>query len=574
MIRLLLLTAILGYWPLPTNQGVTGTFTEFRNNHLHAGMDMSTSGRVGLPVTCFEEGVVFRIKVQKRGYGKVMYVRHPGIDRITVYGHLDRFMPELEEIVDRYRLARHTRYPGDIFLEHPVSVRKNQIIAYSGETGAGWPHLHFEIRDLANRPINPVSEGFDMKYDRTPPRFHALHIYPETAGSRINDSNHSQRVPIEQLNASTFSIQSKIRTSGPFLASVDVTDGDGKKGPLGIRELTMFVNGEPAYRFHARQFTYDNWWQTAAVYDFNSTRLSPSRYTYNLFRIPGSTVSVQEDGKAGFQNGTNRIRIEALDFNNNRSTLNFIWICSAPAPPSPTTLDTGAQYSDGSTVIDAAAIVKQRTLSIENQKWDVVRVGPEPTHIHIRDVEIEWQGFSRQWRLARARPAKPNAYPKDLIPVKNTCVDTGPGLSFLRSIQLTYEPGRQGVSEKEDWYRFDPDKQKWIVLSRKEPSTTQSLASSYYRTARFAVFRDEARPIIHGNPEYLRNMTVWKVTDIGSGIDDERITLKRKDGKIFQMDYDPDRKLAFVDGKLKPGIYVIRVFDHAGNEGSARGRLH
>src|SRR5690606_39278670 len=36
-------------------------------------------------------------------------------------------------------------------------VTKGEVIAYSGNTGgSGGPHLHFEIRDNQERPINPL----------------------------------------------------------------------------------------------------------------------------------------------------------------------------------------------------------------------------------------------------------------------------------------------------------------------------------------------------------------------------------------------------------------------------------
>lgn len=568
-----LVAVLLGYWPLPSNHGVTGTFTEFRNNHLHAGVDLSTAGQVGLPVQCFADGTVFRIKVQKRGYGKVMYVRHPGLNRISVYGHLDRFMPELEQIVQRFRETRKTRYPGDMFLEDPVWVRKGQVIAYSGETGAGWAHLHFELRDLANRPIDPVSEGFDMDHDRTPPRFHSLNIYPETAGSRINGSIQAASIPVLQQGPSTFTIPEPVLTAGPFLSSIALTDRDGKKGPLGIRSLSLFVDNEQVYRFHADRFTYDNWWQTAAVYDLATTRLSPSRYAYNLFRISGAELAVQEKGKWSLEPGHHSIRVQAVDFNNNPSELRFDWVQVPPEAPAATTLLTGVQYSNGSTVIDAAAITEQRTLTFGETPWEVVRIGPSATHCRLGNVHIQWMGFSDQWRLGHARNVQPQHVPKGLVSISGTFIHTGPGLSFLRSIRLTYDPGQRTVSDKEHWYRFDKAKKKWFVLRRLDPSSRQMLVSSHYRTGRFGVFRDEARPIVHDGPRYFRKMTVWKLTDVGSGIDDERITLRGPKGTVFQMAYDPDRKLAFVQKKLIPGSYVVRVFDRAGNEGSARSRL-
>src|SRR5262249_7617793 len=129
-------------WPLQDDFGISATYGESRIDHYHAGIDLSTNGDTGLPVLAMADGEVYRMKVTKRGYGRALYVRHAdGI--IIMYGHLESFSSDLgfEQAYQKKVTETGSRYPGDIFIDPPVPVKKGTIVAYSGETGVGLPHL-------------------------------------------------------------------------------------------------------------------------------------------------------------------------------------------------------------------------------------------------------------------------------------------------------------------------------------------------------------------------------------------------------------------------------------------------
>src|SRR5262245_49124261 len=105
-------------WPLETHGPVLSSFGEYRYDHLHAGVDISTGGGTGFKVLAAAPGEVFRLKVEWRGYGRALYLRHAG-GRVTVYGHLERYEDRvlgLEKLVARRQASLGTRYPGDIYL--------------------------------------------------------------------------------------------------------------------------------------------------------------------------------------------------------------------------------------------------------------------------------------------------------------------------------------------------------------------------------------------------------------------------------------------------------------------------
>ena len=84
--------------PLKITTVLAGSFGELRSNHFHSGLDIKTQQRTGLEVIASASGYVSRIKVSHYGYGKALYITHPN-GYTTVYGHLDKFSPELETFV-------------------------------------------------------------------------------------------------------------------------------------------------------------------------------------------------------------------------------------------------------------------------------------------------------------------------------------------------------------------------------------------------------------------------------------------------------------------------------------------
>ena len=84
--------------PLTIPIQLSGTFGELRNTHFHAGLDIRTQGRQGLPVNSVQDGWISRINVSTSGYGKALYIDH--LDgTTTVYAHLKKFSPRIEAYV-------------------------------------------------------------------------------------------------------------------------------------------------------------------------------------------------------------------------------------------------------------------------------------------------------------------------------------------------------------------------------------------------------------------------------------------------------------------------------------------
>jgi hypothetical protein len=129
---------------------------------------------------------VWRVSVRNEGYGKALYIRLPD-GKIAVYGHLSAFAPEIEEAVEREQDLRGS-YAVDIYNEpYAVTFRKGETIAYSGGSGWGPPHLHFELRSgmYNHLKISPFPDYIECT-DLRAPVIHAVRVVPVGHGSSVN----------------------------------------------------------------------------------------------------------------------------------------------------------------------------------------------------------------------------------------------------------------------------------------------------------------------------------------------------------------------------------------------------
>jgi hypothetical protein len=135
---------LLLFPPLKPPLIVTSGFGSYRKGHFHAGIDLSTGRRIGIPLYAVGDGEIVRIRASHTGYGKALYLRLENGD-VILYAHLERFNRRLERLLYDYQ-KRMKSYRVDIFLEEPISVKEGELIAFSGATGYGPPHLHLEWR--------------------------------------------------------------------------------------------------------------------------------------------------------------------------------------------------------------------------------------------------------------------------------------------------------------------------------------------------------------------------------------------------------------------------------------------
>jgi hypothetical protein len=170
--------------PLDTPLVVTATFGEFRTGHFHAGLDFSTGGTIGKPVYAPLGGSIERVRASGIGYGRSIYLKtHDG--RLLVFAHLDAFDEPLASYVAAAQDST-SRYEQDLWpAAGQIPIRAGQRLGWSGESGAGPPHLHFEIRrgDMA---YNPLRAGLGFA-DRENPKLVSVTLEP------LDDTSYVER---------------------------------------------------------------------------------------------------------------------------------------------------------------------------------------------------------------------------------------------------------------------------------------------------------------------------------------------------------------------------------------------
>ncbi len=132
---------------------------------------------------------MYRISISPGGFGRALYLRHPE-GYSTVYGHLDKFTPEIEE----YVISRQYEEKSYMITLWPPKDRfvfnQGDLIAYSGNSGSSsGPHLHYEIRKSnGEQPVNPLLFEFGIE-DDIKPVIEKLFIYPLSSNTVINNQN-------------------------------------------------------------------------------------------------------------------------------------------------------------------------------------------------------------------------------------------------------------------------------------------------------------------------------------------------------------------------------------------------
>jgi len=320
-------------WPVKLGKAISSNFGEFRPRRFHSGIDIKTNGKTGYEVFAIDDGYIWRIRVSSDGYGRTLYVKLNDGNTV-VYAHLDRFSPLINDIVKREQERLSSYAMERYFAPDDFAVQKGDLLGYSGESGRAFgPHLHFELRDSIQQPLNPLTSGFSIS-DRHLPVPEALAIVPLSTDAIINGSPLPQIFPLRQTKAGGYEFPDTIHVFGTIGLEISAIDRiTGFPNKFNIQGAVLSADGFDQYRIEFDQFAFDQAHLVEIERDNSFLRLNDGEF-HRLFTVhhsePLNFIKQNSKGQLNLTPGYHRILIRLFDHAKNVVRISgFLYV----APP-------------------------------------------------------------------------------------------------------------------------------------------------------------------------------------------------------------------------------------------------
>jgi hypothetical protein len=321
-------------WPLKLKKQLSSGFGDIRPGRFHMGLDLRTNSEEGARVYAPEDGQVWRLKTAYTGYGKALYIKGKS-GRIYVFGHLQKYNWDIGTYL-RERQIESQRYFQDFYLEEgELPVKKGEFIARTGQTGAGAPHLHFEVRNPDNQPTNPLyyKVGFE---DKAPPLFEAVWLTClDDSSLYIGGQREIKFKPFYNKKLKRYIASDTVTVSGRFAIKAAIGDYVGKGSfILGPSHIRLLIDGRVYHEIEYDKIDFDE-----NLYSILDRDPDPGKEEYkrvfNLYQKTGSRLSnyrTEMNGNGSFSDSLSGFHvavIEASDAFGNSGRLEFVFYYQA-----------------------------------------------------------------------------------------------------------------------------------------------------------------------------------------------------------------------------------------------------
>lgn len=595
-----------GYFAFPIYPGkansLSGVLGDLRSTHFHAGIDIRTQQREGLPVSASADGYVYKLGVQRSGYGNVIFLKHPN-GYSTVYGHLQSFSGALGDFVRNEQYKAQT-FEIELFPDSTqFPVKKGETIALSGNTGgSGGPHLHFEIRDRFNNYVNPLAFGFREIPDKTPPVFVNLALRPMNIESRLNGQIDRKTFKPIKLPDGTYKLAVPVMAKGTIgieLQAHDLMPGTGFKHGLYCIEVT--VDGEEVFVFKLDSIPnrpsryYNN------LIDYAAHRNSEGRFLkcydpegndFKIFRTDpfnglihieaGETKDIQIRIYDSFNNSSLlklKIEGEKDGMENNKTKTSDkraeeIWTAQSGNILKVTSTMEGEDLSavfygkEKEIILDPVYYQSNASvylLDLGLFSPDSVQIADRIFPLHYKDLISAGKQVTYQDELAVVKFSPSslfNSLPLFLKKEFGILTVGEPYIALREPIEISYSP-ENVPQDKKFWHAYHYEGNSYSFIGGKWSG--DSLVFKTRQLGKFVAIADSTGPVVKllvNSPAQIKA----RIHDELSGIDSYRL---RVNNEWVLMQYDYKTRLIWSDklDKNKPfeGELLLEVTDKAGN---------
>lgn len=304
--------------PLDLPMSFSGTYGELRHNHFHGGVDWRVGGRIGDPIHAVKSGYICQVSVSVYGYGNGIYLKHDD-GTMTVYGHMSAFTPKIAALVKKKQYEEKRFNVTLNFSPEEFPVKQGDVIGRVGSTGSSaGPHLHMELRDADNVPLNYISMGCYKPVDDSKPLIARVAFYGyETHGI----------VPVTYRVANISDPQNYaalVRVPSRSYVAIDAYDiQNGTTGKLAVEEYRVSLDDRQIFRFKVGNVGFDEGSDIKSLIEYGESCrggrdmiksiVDPgNRLSYKVDTLDGGLIILDDDQQ-------HTVKVEALDEHGNRS---------------------------------------------------------------------------------------------------------------------------------------------------------------------------------------------------------------------------------------------------------------